>query len=429
MQYKKWLTIGVLTALCLSFGAQSVAAQENEFRIQTAIDDGIGEITPEGEQTEDMPPKEQALKVTGLHTTGISDTRVLLEWDDCECADYYCVYRKTENGNFTKLDVTEQTSFKDTGIVFGKSYEYKIVPYNEDQEGEEASIRFVNQTAVNIKKQKYSYSQMKTDMKELSNKYSDYCKLTSIGKSVEGRNIYDLAIGNPKAEESLLVVSTLHAREYICSVILMQQIEYYLRNYHKSLDGIKPADVLENRQIHYIVMANPDGVMISQTENSRWKANSRGVNLNQNFPAKKFVVYGKPGPTDYTGKRALSEPETKAIADLTKMLQNEQALLGVVNYHAMGQIIFGSCKVRELKKATQTMYKIAKEETGYSDASGYSWGGPEINSSYRDYLTNMLKIPSITLEVGSTIAPCSYKEYASAFKKNKMVLLKIADAL
>ena len=56
-----------------------------------------------------------------------------------------------------------------------------------------------------------------------------------------------------------------------------------------SIGGIVPAKALKNMQIHYIVMANPDGVMISQISSSRWKANAKGVDLNRNFPAKKFT--------------------------------------------------------------------------------------------------------------------------------------------
>ena len=69
-------------------------------------------------------------------------------------------------------------------------------------------VTFSNTKAVQIRSQKYTYSQMKKDMQELEQKYSNYCEMTKIGTSVQGRAIYDFAIGNPDAEESLLVVST-----------------------------------------------------------------------------------------------------------------------------------------------------------------------------------------------------------------------------
>lgn len=135
-------------------------------------------------------------------------------------------------------------------------------------------------------------------MQELAQQYSDYCEMTKIGTSVQGRGIYDFAIGNPDAEESLLIVSTLHAREYICSAVMMKEIQYYLENYNRTVGGVKMSNVLKKMQIHYIVMANPDGVTISQTKHSRWKSNGRGVDLNRNFPAKHFISGGKKGNRD-----------------------------------------------------------------------------------------------------------------------------------
>ena len=176
-------------------------------------------------------------------------------------------------------------------------------------------------------------------------------------------------------------------------------------------------------------MANPDGVTISQTKTPRWKANSHGVDLNRNFPADKFVVKGKRGAEGYSGLKALSEPESAAIAKLTKNLKKNQNLLGVVNYHAMGQIVFGDCADAKIKKNTQLMYSIARKLTGYADSGGYASPKSTADGSYREYVMYMLGIPSITLEVGSTYAPCSYWEYESAFQKNRLVVLKIADAL
>lgn len=453
MNCKKMMMICAATALCSILPVQPVCAQEQTEIGQTAMEDMPADEDPtDTSSTEDkqedasspevppaeQPPAEEPVqkplppeKVTGLHVTCESDKKVLLEWNKSEEADYYCIYRNEEGGTFQELGDTKKDCFKDTSIVFGKTYEYMVVPYNEeDQEGKEATIRLVNKQAVNIRTQKYSYHQMKTDLRELAKKYSDYCELTSIGTSVEGRSIYDFAIGAKDAEETLLVVSTLHAREYICSAMLMQELEYYLRHYNRSLQGSTPAKVLENMQIHYIVMANPDGVTMAQNQYPRWKANGRGVDLNNNFPAKKFVVSGKPGASGYTGKKALSEPESKAIAALTRELKKNRNLLGVVNYHAMGQIVFGDCSDAKLKKDTQTMYRIARSLTGYYDAGGYSSGkSSPAGGSYREYVMDFLKLPSITIEVGKTYAPCAYSEYASVFQKNKLVVLKIAEAL
>ena len=370
-------------------------------------------------------------KAAGLHTTSRSDTKVLLEWHESDDAVSYEIYRRTDSGSYKKQATVEKARYTDKSVVYGKTYRYRVVPYNAQGVSVAAAwITFSHKQAVNITKQKYTYNEMKADMEELTKAYSNYCELIPIGTSVEGRTIYDFAIGNPDAGKSLLVVSTLHAREYICSAMLMREIEYYLRNYNKTISGIKPADLLKNMQIHYIVMANPDGVTISQTTNPRWKANSRGVDLNRNFPAKGgFYPGGKKGAEGYSGKKALSEPEAKAIAAFTKDLKNNQGLRGVVNYHAMGQIVFGDCTDKRIKSKTQKMYQIARSLTGYRDAGSYGSGGKPVGGQYREYVMDMLVLPSITIEVGQTWAPCSYGEYQSVFRKNKLVVLKIAEAL
>lgn len=367
-------------------------------------------------------------KITGLRTTSQTQTKVKIEWNACENAAY-TIYRKQGSGAYHELATAEKPSYTDKKIKEGKNYHYKIVAYNTlNQEGEAATIAFSNAAIVKIASQKYTYAQMKQQMKMLKNKYSDYCEMTEIGSSVKGHSLYDFTIGSPDADSSVLVVGTLHARECICAAVLMQEIEYYLSNYNCMIGGMKPADVLENTQIHYVVMANPDGVEISQKSYARWKSNARGVDLNRNFPTKKFVSGGTKGAEGYSGKKALSEPESRAIAALTVKLKTKQKLQGVINYHAMGRIIYGSCSSKKIAKDTKTMYQIAKRETNYiaalESSKTKSPGG-----QYREYVMYLLGIPSITIEVGKTWAPCSYYEYKTEFLKNKNVVLKITKAI
>ena len=362
-------------------------------------------------------------KITGLRTTSQTQTKVKIEWNACENAAY-TIYRKQGSGAYHELATAEKPSYTDKKIKEGKNYHYKIVAYNTlNQEGEAATIAFSNAAIVKIASQKYTYAQMKQQMKMLKNKYSDYCEMTEIGSSVKGHSLYDFTIGSPDADSSVLVVGTMHAREYICATVLMQEIEYYLSNYNCMIGGMKPADVLENTQIHYVVMANPDGVEISQKSYARWKSNARGVDL-----TKKFVSGGTKGAEGYSGKKALSEPESRAIAVLTVKLKTKQKLQGVINYHAMGRIIYGSCSSKKIAKDTKTMYQIAKRETNYI-AAPESSKTKSPGGQYREYVMYLLGIPSITIEVGKTWAPCFYYEYKTEFLKNKNVVLKITKAI
>lgn len=432
--------ISILAVLCILVHTKPVYAEEmgditetsseqTEVVEEQEVPGGI-EQQPEELQMPELSEEQLSVpeKIKDLRTTCKSDTSVLLEWSKSESATTYEIYRKQGKTAYKKITTVDKTSYVDKTIKYGESYCYKVVPRNKNKEaGKSATINLHNRQAVNISSKKYSYAQMKADMKELKAQYSDYCEMEEIGKTVNGRTIYDFSIGAPEAKRSLLVVSTLHGREYICSVVIMKEIQYYLRNYNKSIGGMVPAEVLKNMKIHYIVMANPDGVMISQTKYARWKSNARGVDLNRNFPVKKFNVGGKKGAEGYSGPKALSEPETVAVANLTKKLKKEKKLCGVINYHAMGNIIYGSCESRKISKDTKTMYRIAKAETGYKRAISSNSTSP--GGQYRDYVMYMLNLPSITIEVGSTSAPCSYWQYEPEFQKNKLVVLKIAKAL
>ena len=281
-------------------GAEQNSADQNSTNQDGTNQDGMNQDG--ADQSVPIPSK-----ITGLCTTSLSQTKVKIEWNACENAAY-TIYRKQGSGAYHKLATVEKPSYTDKKIKEGKNYHYKIVAYNTlNQEGEAATIAFSNAAIVKIASQKYTYAQMKQQMKMLKSKYSDYCEMTEIGSSVKGRSLYDFTIGSPDADSSVLVVGTLHAREYICAAVLMQEIEYYLSNYNCRIGGMKPADVLENTQIHYVVMANPDGVEISQKSYARWKSNARGVDLNRNFPIKKFVSGGTKGAEGYSSRnRGLS---------------------------------------------------------------------------------------------------------------------------
>ena len=74
------------------------------------------------------------------------------------------------------------------------------------------------------------------------------------------------------------------------------------------------------------------------------------------------------------------------------------------------------------------MYQIAKRETNYI-AAPESSKTKSPGGQYREYVMYLLGIPSITIEVGKTWAPCFYYEYKTEFLKNKNVVLKITKAI
>lgn len=119
------------------------------------------------------------------------------------------------------------------------------------------------------------------------------------GRSVRGREISAVRTGDTAAPRSLLVVGCLHGNECAGTAVVRE-----LRR------SAAPAGA----QLWSVRSANPDG------EARGTRQNSRGVDLNRNFP-RRFKRQGRPFGTYYSGPRALSEPESRAMAALILRLR------------------------------------------------------------------------------------------------------------
>ena len=111
----------------------------------------------------------------------------------------------------------------------------------------------------------YTYKEMKADIKELRKNYSDIMQYNVIGVTADKRNIYDIIIGDPDADKQIVVQAGCHGREYMTSLLAMEQVEYYLNGYYsKKYKGVSFRKLFSQYAIHIIPMLNPDGVTISQ---------------------------------------------------------------------------------------------------------------------------------------------------------------------
>lgn len=299
---------------------------------------------------------------------------------------------------------------------------------------------------VSTSHQKYTYTEYKKDLKQLRKKYKEHCQVNTIGQSADDRNLYEVVLGNPEAKRHLVVIGNLHAREYMTTQLCMSQIEYYLKNYDKKINGEKVSKVLDKVAIHYVPSCNPDGTAISQFgfnairdkelradlkrmpgSSTRWKANARGVDLNRNWDVA-FRRAGRRGYAGFHGSRAASEPEVKALVKMINKTEKKGRIVGVVSYHSTGSILYGRCAGNATAKVAQTttrMYRTAQSLTGYRlmPAESLSSAG----GCSREYFLYKRKIPCITLEVGRGACPLSIREFPSIWQKNKDVVFREAS--
>ncbi|MGN0394517.1 MAG: M14 family zinc carboxypeptidase [Coprococcus sp.] len=369
---------------------------------------------------------------------------------------YQIQYSKTKNFSeaVTRNLKTGKTSYKISNLDTDMRYYVRIRTY-QVTDGKRIYSKWSKRVAVRTKRysnmnivstnhQKYSYDEMVNDISKLQKRYKDHMKVNIIGTTADNRNLYEIIIGNPDADKHLIVLSNLHAREYMTIQLCMKQIEYYLNNYNDYIDGIKVSEVLDNVAIHYVPSCNPDGTAISQfgfeaIRNTKlrnrlynmgglaykWKSNARGVDLNQNWDID-FEVHGTKGSDGYSGKKPESESEVKAIVRMLDRIEKNGEIVGLISYHAMGEVIYGRCAPEAgdaMEKAVNDMYNVAYQQSGY-----ILYGGTDISCNQsREYFMYKRNIPGITIEIGSSETPLDISQFAPTWRKNKnLVFLEAA---
>ena len=106
---------------------------------------------------------------------------------------------------------------------------------------------------------KYNSSLLMQNLVALVRLYP-FLNLQIIGKSVLGKNLYVIRLGN--GPNRVFYSASFHANEWITSVVLMKFIEDYCNSYvnNSSLYGYNVRDLFSSSSIYIMPMVNPDGV-------------------------------------------------------------------------------------------------------------------------------------------------------------------------
>lgn len=298
--------------------------------------------------------------------------------------------------------------------------------------------------------EKYSFEQMEADIQALQQRYgTSHMQVTAIGTSADGRKIYDIIVGNPNAGKHILIQGAIHAREYANPLLMMKQIEDALAFYDTgSYHGRKLSDLLNQVAVHFVPMANPDGVALSQfgldairslplkqtiqsayasdqaagrtTQEfdrylERWKANARGVDLNHNFDAlwtNTSSNWMLPSYSGYKGLTPVSEPESQALVSL---MNSNYPWAAVLNYHSMGKVIYWDIEGNKERERSRQLAQLMSEATGGYQML-YSGGG----GGFKDWAQLREKpVPSITVETGKADCPMPMSEFDSVWAENR----------
>lgn len=282
----------------------------------------------------------------------------------------------------------------------------------------------------------YGPAEVEQDIQSLLHRYP-FLSVDTIGTSVLGKPIQLLKIGT--GSRYLHVNAALHANEWLTSPCLMSFIEEYAAAYtnHLKWNGHEPGEWFRNWTLLAVPMANPDGVELvlegalpdhpyyaelmewnsGRRSFRHWKANIRGVDLGDQFPAhweeerdRRKVM--KPSPRDYSGPGPLSEPEAAALARLAEALPGDTA----VSLHSQGGEIYWNYRGYEPPESRELATQLA---------AACSYRAVELTGSdagYKDWFIQAFRKPGFTVELGIGKNPLPMTDFEDMALETGLIL-------
>lgn len=268
-----------------------------------------------------------------------------------------------------------------------------------------------------------NYKELLLAVRSLPNGYT----FKVIGKTKYKRKIIAVERVLDESFSTAIFVGGIHARENITSDLIYEMIRQDLFAEIKDFN------------LCFVFLANPDGADLQEfgenvfpffarkkilkmngeiRDYSMWKANARGVDINNNFDARfgTNVHSTVPSSHGFVGRNPESEKETLALARYTK---NKKPFI-TISYHSKGEEIYFN--FFQKGKLLERDKKIAEK---FALSTGYQIKNVEEVSSggYKDWCVEKLNIPALTIEVGSDdlLHPISKKHLSEIFEKNKFV--------
>ncbi len=147
-------------------------------------------------------------------------------------------------------------------------------------------------------------------------------------QSLGGYDMQVLKLTNsavPGPKPIIFITSAIHAREYTTAELTTRLAEFLVTNYGTDPDATW---ILDYHEVHFMLQTNPDGrkqaeagILWRKNTNQNYcgsTSNSRGADLNRNFPYNWGCCGGSSGSQcseTYRGASAASEPETQAVVN------------------------------------------------------------------------------------------------------------------
>lgn len=279
---------------------------------------------------------------------------------------------------------------------------------------------------VRLERGGYRSSDYHSQLEKLRSKYDNLLDAQVFGESVMGKPLWVIKLGC--GPEQLHMNAAVHANEWITAPLLLRYVEELAAERHTG--GAR--EFFEGVTLWAVPLANPDGADLAQDgippgcawagelaawnggsgDFRRWKANLRGIDLNDQFPAGWELERTRrgqagPAPQDYGGPHPLCEPEAAALARLTR----EAGFSRVLSLHTQGKEIYWNYRDCEPRESEELAARMAAAGDGYQSIKLTG-----SDAGYKDWFIHEYRRPGFTVEAGEGVNPLPPEQYDEIYR-------------
>ncbi len=186
-------------------------------------------------------------------------------------------------------------------------------------------------------------AKVESALKQYAAAFPTIARVASIGKSLEGRDIWAIRITKDVAKEDptkphVFFNSMHHAREVMTSEVGLDIVDTLLNQYGKDP---QITHWLDAYVVDVVPMFNVDGNNLVWTSDSMWRKNARGgygVDINRNYPYAWNSCHGSGSShsaQDFHGDSAGSEVETQVMMNFVSSIRPVFS----ISYHSYSEIV------------------------------------------------------------------------------------------
>ncbi|MFS0655319.1 M14 family metallocarboxypeptidase [Bacillus sp. 179-C3.3 HS] len=284
----------------------------------------------------------------------------------------------------------------------------------------------------------YDSAHLEAELREFTSIFP-FLQVHVIGYSVLHTPLYEICTEPVQHLHSIHLNASFHANEWITTSVLLKWLKSLCLAASDPVQARhhEAVRLLQTTAISIVPMVNPDGVDLVRngpeslgftseelkllnhgySHYQEWKANIRGVDLNNQFPAYWEIEYYRneqkaPTYRDFPGHKPLTEPEAKAMANLALRKRFDR----LIAIHTQGEEIYWGFLGYEPAVSKQTVTRLER-------ASGYK--AVQYLDSYagfRDWFIYQFQNEGYTIELGRGRNPLSMNQFDAIYEKTRPLL-------